>query len=144
MVSLTSPWIQLLPLAVNASISFVFLSTLRRDKTPLITAIATIEAGGTLPTELAMYTRRLTMIWGIFPILLGIKHLFITWPQGWELAALLVDSIAVSLFFLLEFAWRQRRFLGHTFVSPWTLLQLIRQHGGLFHIYRRCMEYPPL
>ena len=139
MVTLSSIWLQLLPLAVNASLSFVFLSTLRRDKTPLITAIATIEAGEALPAELAIYTRRLTMAWGAFLILLCIKHLLIKWPQGWELATPLVDSIAVSLFFLLEFAWRKRRFSERTFESPWGIFKLIRQHGGLFYLYRRCM-----
>ena len=139
MVTLSSIWLQLLPLVVNASLSFVFLSTLRRDKIPLITAIATIEAGEALPTELAIYTRRLTIAWGVFLILLGIKHLLIEWPQGWELATLLADSIAVSLFFLLEFVWRKRRFSERTFESPWKLFQLIRQHGGLFRLYRQCM-----
>lgn len=135
----SATWLHLLPLAVNASLSFVFLSTLRKDKTPLISAIAAIEAGGMLPAELTTYTRRLTMAWGAFLILLCIKQLFVAWPQGWELAALLVDSIAVSLFYLLEYSWRKWKFSRRNFESPWVLYGLIRQHGGLIRLYRQCM-----
>jgi uncharacterized membrane protein len=139
MVTFPGTFLQLLPLAVNLGISFLFLNTLRRDKTPLITGIATIESGGSLTAELMIYTRRLTAAWGLFLILLAIKHLILEWPQGWWVAALLADSIAVGLFFLLEFAWRKRKFPGYTFAPPWVLARLIRKQGGLFRLYRRCM-----
>ncbi|MGV3628196.1 MAG: hypothetical protein ACO1PN_10995 [Betaproteobacteria bacterium] len=140
MVTLTGTPLQLLPLAVNFAISFLFLSTLRHGKTPLITAIAMIESGAVLlPPELVRYTRRLTAVWGIFLILLGAKHLILEWPQGWWIAALLADSVAIGLFFLLEFALRKLNFPGRTFASPWTLFRLIQQQGGLFRLYRQCM-----
>lgn len=139
MVTLPGLLLQLLPLAINFSVSFLFLSTLRRGKTPLITAIAIIESGPVLPAGLARYTRRLTAIWGLFLILLGVKHLILEWPQGWWFTALLADSIAIGSFFLLEFAWRKSSFPEHTFVPPWALFRLIRRHGGLCRLYRRCM-----
>lgn len=132
-------FLQLLPLAVNLGISALFLNTLRRDKIPLITAIAAIESGGTLPAELLSYTRGLTAAWGVFLILLGIKHLLLEWPQGWWFAALLTDSISIGLFFLLEFAWRKQKFPERSFAPPWVLFRLIRRQGGIFSLYRQCM-----
>jgi uncharacterized membrane protein len=129
----------LLPLAVNFSVAFLFLSTLRRSKIPLVTAIATIESGGILSAELMPYTRRLTAVWGVLLILLGIKHLVLEWPQGWWIAALLTDSIAIGLFFIAEFFWRKAKFPECVFAPPWTLFRLIRRQGGLFHLYRQCM-----
>ncbi len=139
MVTLPGLLLQLLPLAINSAVSFLFLSTLRHGKTPLITAIAIIESGPALPAGLARYTRRLTAAWGLLLMLLGVKHLILEWPQGWWVAALLVDSCVIGLFFLLEFVWRKLRFPDHAFAPPWTLFRLIRQQGGLFRLYRQCM-----
>jgi uncharacterized membrane protein len=139
MVTLSGILLQLLPLVVNFAVSFLFLNTLRHGKIPLITAIAIVESGAALPIALALYTRRLTAVWGVFLILLGVKHLTLEWPQGWWITALLADSIAIGLFFFLEFTWRKLRFPECTFAPPWTLFRLIRQQGGLFRLYRQCM-----
>lgn len=139
MVTLSGMLPQLMPLAANFAVSFLFLSTLRRGKIPLITAIALIESGAALPAELTLYTRRLTAVWGALLMLLGVKHLIVEWPPGWWGVALLADSTAIGLFFLMEFTWRKSKFPERTFAPPWTLFRLIRQQGGLFHLYRQCM-----
>ncbi len=129
----------LLSPAINFAVAFLFLSTLRPGKTPLISAIAVMESGGPLPPELASYTRRLTGAWGLFLVLLGGKHLVLEWPQGWWLAAVFLDTAAIASFFVLEFAWRRQRFPDRSFATPWALFMLIRRQGGIFRLYRQCM-----
>jgi len=130
---------QLLPLAVNLGVSGLFLTTLRRGKTPLVTALATMEQGKALTPRFAIYTRRLTAAWGLLLILLGVTHLVIEWADSWWIASWLIDWIAIGLFFLVEFAWRIFRFPGFQFASPWTLFRLVQRQGGLYRLYRRCM-----
>jgi uncharacterized membrane protein len=134
---------QLLPLAVNLIISGLFLCTLVPGKMPLITAIATVEQGGNLPADLARYTRSLTAVWGCFLLLLGVSQSAMTWPSAWrgyEFTSLFADSLAIILFFLLEFVWRRFRFPAYRFDSPWQLWKLIRDQGGMYRLYRKCMS----
>jgi uncharacterized membrane protein len=128
-----------LPFAVNLVVSIGFLSTLRRGNTPLITAIAQIEQGGTIPAELAVHTRRLTAVWGLLLFSLAVKHLFLEWPHDLWFLSVAADSLAIGLFFLLDFGWRALRFPGYTFASPWRLIKLIRQQGGIYRLYRQCL-----
>jgi len=132
-------WI-LLPLAANLAVACVFLVTLRSGNTPLVTVIASIEQGAPLPERLARYTRRLTLAWGTVLILLGLASVLISRTVAWNRALVIVgDSVAILMFYMLEYAWRILFFPERRFASPWKLWQLIRQQGGLYRLYRRCL-----
>ena len=130
-------------LIINLVVSALFLSTLQRGKTPLITAIARIEHGGVLPADLSHYSRCLTAAWGGFMILLGMLQTACAWlstSQSYGIIPFFANSFAIVLFFGLEFIWRVRRFRNHSFAPPWALWGLIRQQGGWYRLYRRCMN----
>ncbi len=135
--------LQLLPVAINLIVARFFLVTLRPGNTPLITAIARIEQGGVLSPGLAAYTRRLTLGWGSFLILLGLSHLLL--GQYFEqylhpVLQLLIDPLAILCFFALEFTGRVRRFPDCRFVPPWKLWGLIRRNGGLYQLCHQCIS----
>ncbi|MFN0160131.1 MAG: hypothetical protein ACKVQQ_02810 [Burkholderiales bacterium] len=133
----------LLPLIANLAVARLFFITLKRGNTPLITAFARVEQGGGLSPELVTYTRRLTGIWGVFLLLLGMSHLLpfrSAAVHPGHAMQFLFDPALIACFFLIEFAWRVRRFPAHRFVPPWELWALIRRQGGLFHLYRQCLH----
>ena len=130
-----------MPLAINLIVARFFLITLKPGNTPLITAIVKIEQGGLVPPDLAAYSRRLTGVWGIFLIWLGISQLSFGNFPGMALHPVLqffIDPAAILVFFALEFAWRVHRFPLYRFASPWELWTLIRRNGGLRRIYHQC------
>jgi hypothetical protein len=138
-----------LPVLVNAALALFFAATLRHGEVPLVTRIVRVIEG---PEHLerpgvAGYTRGLTLAWAL---LLGMQTLLLAglWlllhapalTRAWPLAnaggtwlhgyARLGCYVLITLFFLLEYAWRR-----------WHLRHL--DHPGFFAMLSRIALHWP-
>lgn len=140
----------LAPVAFVAAIAWLFARSLRSPHGALITRIVAALDGATpatLAPELVAYSRGLTAAWAIALAVLGLANLalaLVASPGGllaslglqppvtitreqWSLFANILNYGIVGGFFLVEFAWRKRRFPGryHSFAG------FLRQMAGL-------------
>jgi uncharacterized membrane protein len=125
----------LVPVAFVGMIAWWFGRTLRAGRTPLIARIVSAIDGvppAQLEPGLRAYARNLTLAWALLLALLGLCNLVlaaIAVPRGllteigitpplsvteeqWSWCANWLNYGLVGGFFLLEFAWRKRRFPG--------------------------------
>jgi uncharacterized membrane protein len=125
------------PVLLNAWLAWLFGHTLARGGTPLIERLVRLLQPPGLPFEpgVIAYARRLTGLWtGLF-VLLGTTSLVlaalatpggllevaglaapVTVPlETWSLFANLVNYLVVGAAFLIEFAYRRRRFPGRPY-----------------------------
>jgi uncharacterized membrane protein len=121
-------WLLVLPpIAVPLSLLLVFGSTLRAGQMPLITRIATL-VHGTLPEDLARYTRSLTIFWAVLFALLTLSAtglaLFAS-RATWSLATNFVHYLLIGVIFLLEYIYRRWRFSHHSHPSFSAYLRLL-------------------
>lgn len=120
------------PIAVNAGLGWLFGRTLRAGQVPLIERLvrAMHAPDETLDPAIAPYARRLTLAWTLLFVVLGSVNLALAacaMPGGllasvgieppypvaretWSAFANLWNYLLVAAFFLLEYAWRLRRF----------------------------------
>ncbi|MFL6585569.1 MAG: ketosynthase [Luteimonas sp.] len=126
----------LVPVVFVLGIAWIFARTLRPGRTPLITRIVLGIEGGdgpdALDPDLRRYTRNLTAAWaGVLLLMAGANLLLalIASPSGllesigvasplpitqeqWSLWANLLNYGVIGGFFIIEFAFRKRRFPG--------------------------------
>jgi len=120
------------PVVVDLTLACVFGATLRRNQMPLIERLVRLlhDPQEHLGPEILRYARRLTMAWtllfatlalintglalcivpGGVLILAGIHPPLTVRPQTWSLFANFLGILIVAAFFLLEYAYRRRRF----------------------------------
>ena len=140
----------LVPVAFVAAIAWLFARSLWSPHGALITRIVAALDGttpATLAPELVAYSRGLTAAWALALGVLGLANLalaMVAEPGGllsslgvrpplaitreqWSLFANILNYGIVGGFFLVEFAWRKRRFPGryHSFAG------FLRQMAGL-------------
>lgn len=100
------------PILLPSAALWVFARSLRPGETPLVTRIAT-QIRGPLPDELLRYTRAVTQFWVVLlaPMALGsaLLAVFAT-PEFWSLMTNIVQYLLLGAAFLLEYAYRRRRF----------------------------------
>lgn len=117
------------PIVINLALAWVFGRTLVRDRVPLISRFALMELG-TLNTEVASYTRRLTWLWtALFVAAAGISlALALSGDRdAWSLFTNLINYLLVAALFLGEFVYRRRRFRNYRHQSPLQLLRNVRR-----------------
>jgi len=140
----------LVPVAFVAAIAWVFLRSLKAPRGALITRIVAALDGSTpqtLAPELVAYSRGLTAAWAIALAVLGLANLalaMVASPGGllaslglqppvtitreqWSLFANIFNYGIVGGFFLVEFAYRKRRFPGRYS----SFAGFVRQMAGL-------------
>ena len=96
--------------AIHAALAIMFGLTLRRGQEPLITALARRVHGGLSP-GMAAYSRKVTVIWSLYFLLMGTISigLFLFAPfEAWALFANLLTPLAMVLLFVGEFLLRYR------------------------------------
>lgn len=115
----------LLPLLLWA----VFFRSLRPGETPMITAIAQ-EIRGPLSAELYQYTRTITAIWSAFFLLLTLESALLpslASAEIWSLFTNCLNYLLIALLFVVEFAYRKRRFRDLEHKSFWQYLGSLSQ-----------------
>lgn len=101
------------PAAIPAALFLLFAGSLRPGQTPLITRVATIMHGGTLPEELVRYTRAVTVLWAAVCAALFLSAVLLAvyaTPELWSLMTNLVHYLVLGAVFVIEYAWRRIRF----------------------------------
>jgi uncharacterized membrane protein len=117
------------PVAINLALLAFFARTLRAGDEPLVTRIARIERGGSLPEDLARYTLNLTRAWvAFFALMAAISvTLAVTGPvAAWSLFSNALNYLLVALFFVLEYIYRRLRYRHHPHASPRQMIRLLR------------------
>lgn len=103
------------PVLVPAFLAWVFGQTLLPGRTPLIEQIVhRLHAQHAAPEVGALvYARRLTLAWTVLFVVLASTNLLLAVfaaPELWSLFANLIAYVIVVAFFLVEYAYRRRRF----------------------------------
>lgn len=121
------------PILIDATLALAFAASLRPPREPVITRFARMEHA-TLPAELAIYTRRLTLAWATLFAAMAIVALWLAlWGslEAWSTFTNVVSYLLVAALFAGEHAYRRWRFrhLRHA-----SLLELVRnvRSAGLF------------
>jgi uncharacterized membrane protein len=121
------------PVLINAALAAVFAASLRAGGEPVIARFARLEHDP-LPQELALYTRRLTLIWAMLFAGMGAVALVLALGaslQAWSTFANVGCYLLVAALFAGEYAYRRWRFRNYRHAS---LLELVRnvRRAGLF------------
>jgi len=134
-VALLSPQVLLYapPILIDTALALVFAASLRPLREPVITRFARMEHP-TLPAELAIYTRRLTLAWATLFAAMAIVALWLALRgslEAWSAFTNVVSYLLVAALFAGEHVYRRWRYrhLRHA-----TLLELLRnvRSAGLF------------
>lgn len=97
-------------IATNLMLFFFFAQTLLRDRTPVITALAT-TLHGSLPDSIVRYTRGVTLAWALFfagQILLSLIIFYWFSVETWSLFANVLNWPLVILMFVVEYICRKK------------------------------------
>lgn len=117
------------PILLNGFLAYYFHRSLAGDREPVISRIARIERGH-LPEELVLYTRRLTLAWGLFFLATTAelsalaRHASI---ETYMLFANTLNLILVAAFFAIEYGYRRIRFRHYA-------------HPPLLHFARQLLD----
>jgi uncharacterized membrane protein len=106
-------WVLLLPpIAIPLSLLIVFGASLRSGQQPMVTRFA-LMARGSLPPELATYTRQVTVLWVAVFVILTLSAILLALfasPEIWSLATNFLHYLLIGVVFAGEYAWRRWRF----------------------------------
>jgi uncharacterized membrane protein len=122
------------PAALNVAFGVFFGVTLAPGREPRIASFARLERGGTLPPDLARYTRRLTWLWAGFffgsaaagLLLAGFAPLAV-----WSAFVNVVSYVAVAALFVGEYLYRKLRFPQYRHAPLATLVRIVVQDRRL-------------
>ncbi len=139
------------PVLLNVFLAWLFGHTLARGSTPLIERVVRLLQPPGLPFEPGVidYARRLTLLWTALFLVLATTSLVLAalaTPGGlletagirapaavrletWSLFANVLNYAIVAAFFLLEFAYRMRRFPGRPYRNLVEFLSLAAAAG---------------
>ena len=123
----------LMPVLMNSALALIFLLTLKAPESPLITRIAQrARSPLAFPAELFIYTRTLTLFWGLLFILFALNGLYwaLTDDIGWVmLFANTINFFVMAAFFVFEQLYRVFRFRHLTQTSPLEVLKEVLRDG---------------
>lgn len=132
-IVLTAPALLLYapPVLINAALAAVFAASLRAGGEPVIARFARLEHDP-LPQELALYTRRLTLIWALLFAGMGAAGLALALRaslQAWSTFTNVVCYLLVAALFAGEYAYRRWRFRQYRHASLLELARNVRRAG---------------
>jgi uncharacterized membrane protein len=104
------------PILISGGLLWLFASTLRDGREPIITLFARTVFQETEP-EVLHYTRRVTQVWSIFFLAMLAETVLLSLfapLELWSLFANILNYLFIALLFALEFAYRRWRFPRRT------------------------------
>lgn len=120
-------------LAFDLLLALVFAITLRPGREALVTRLARIVHGGTIPDVIVPYTRAVTAVWAIYFIALASISTLLFFTQSREAWSLFINvlvwPITVALF-AIEYAVRLRVLRDVDHVSLWTTMRAFRHRAS--------------
>jgi uncharacterized membrane protein len=117
------------PILIPLALAWVFGRTLFGGRTPLVSRFAELEQGGSLPPELARYTRRLTWVWTLFLLALAGASAGLSASgdrEAWSWFTNFASYLLVGALFFGEYVYRRVRFRRYRHDSPLKLASRIR------------------
>ncbi|MDZ7663101.1 hypothetical protein [Thiohalophilus sp.] len=118
------------PLLFYFGLAMVFAVSLLPGREPLVTRFARL-LDGEADVAVQRYTWKVTLAWALFLLLLGVVSLLLACcasRQSWSLFTNLLGYVLVLVFFIVEFAWRKRRFPRR---SQYSFIGFMRAMGRL-------------
>jgi uncharacterized membrane protein len=128
-------------MVVYAGIAFVFGSSLRPGRMPLIERLARVfDYTDGMPSEIAAYTRRLTWAWTIIPAAMALVSLLLAelaTRETWSLFSNVLGYLALVALFFSEYPYRRWRYPYTPHTNPVTVAmrlarrapEFLRPHG---------------
>lgn len=104
------------PIFISAGLLWLFGSTLRNGREPIITTFARVVFQESDPEQLH-YTRRVTQLWSLFFLAMLIETILLSLLaplELWSLFANILNYLFIALLFVLEFGYRRLRFPHRT------------------------------
>jgi uncharacterized membrane protein len=106
-------WVNLIPnTLIYGSLALMFVKTLAKGQTPLVTQLAT-KIEGPLPAAIERYTRQVTLAWAIFfalNVVISIALYYLVSFAAWSLFSNVYSTPLLIGMFALEFAYRKMRY----------------------------------
>jgi len=121
------------PVLINLALAIVFGNSLRAPREALITTFARMEHAE-LPADLALYTRRLTLVWTALFAAMAAVALALALAGSlatWSTFTNVVSYLLVAALFAGELAYRRRRFRQYRHATLFELVRNVR-NAGLF------------
>lgn len=116
------------PVIVNLLLCWFFGRTLVAAREPIISVIARLDRGS-LPDDLASYTRGLTWVWAVFFALTAVASAMLALSAPQELWAIFNDIsyLFAGLLFFGEFVYRRARYRRYPHSSALHVIRHIRR-----------------
>src|SRR5882672_12026447 len=108
--------LRLPPVIINLALAVWFGRTLAPGEEPMISWFARLVRGTELAPDLALYTRRSTLMWTAFFVSMAAAAAALAvWatPQTWSLFANGIDYLLVGVLFVGEYVFRRLRYRHH-------------------------------
>ena len=121
------------PVLINAALAALFAASLREAREPVISRFARLEHDP-LPQELALYTRRLTLIWAVLFAGMGAIAIALALRgplEAWSAFTNVVCYVLVAALFAGEYAYRRWRYRQYRHAPLPELVRNVRR-AGLF------------
>ena len=102
------------PVIIPLLLGSIFLRSLFPGQTPLVTAIGE-SVHGPFDHEMLVYTRRVTILWSVFCLLLALSSALLpvlASVEIWSLFSNVLNYLAVAVLFIGEYIYRKWRFRG--------------------------------
>lgn len=138
------------PVLVNIFGAWIFGHTLAQGQVPLIERLARLlhEEDG-ITEEIARYARKVTIAWTVFLsslallnltlallatpggvlLMMGVQPIVTVPVEVWSLFANFIDYVMAGLFFLAEYAYRQRKFPQQPYRNVFDFINRARRVG---------------
>lgn len=124
-----SHWVLLLPpIAIPLSLLIVFGNSLRPGQVPMATRFAQL-ARGSLPPDLARYTRSVTVLWTVVFVLLTLSAILLALfasREWWSLATNFLHYLLIGAVFVAEYAYRRWHLRHHEHPGFWAYLRQLK------------------
>ena len=121
------------PILVYLAIAWVFGSTLRPGRMPLVERFARlIDHGDAMPAALVAYTRRLTWVWTVFPLALAATSLVLALfasREVWSLFTNVLSYLGLAALFLAEYPYRRWRYPDTPHTNPFAVAVRLAKHA---------------
>jgi uncharacterized membrane protein len=125
-------------------VAWLFGRTLRRGRTPLISTMAAFEHGGTLPPELAPYTRRVNWFWTLLMAAMSIAALLLgrfASAAAWSWFTNVVSWLVIGAGYFGEYFYRLWRWPNYRHTGPIrTLINIIARAPEYFGVDSAAMR----
>lgn len=119
------------PVLINLALAALFGASLRAPREPLIATFARQEHPD-LPADLALYTRRLTLLWAVLFAAMAAIALALALGgslETWSTFTNVVSYLLVAALFAGEYAYRRWRYRQYRHGSLPELVRIVRTAG---------------